>query len=151
MKVRELLSHDCVLVDQVVRDKDQLLETLASSAAGRQMLDSRTVKDALLARERLGSTGLGCGIAIPHARINGVTRPIALAVRLKRPIAFDAVDEKPVDFVVLLLMPASTNAANLDALACVTRRLRDKDLMAQVRKASDASTVFQLLASDASD
>ncbi|MDB5650605.1 MAG: IIA-like nitrogen-regulatory protein PtsN [Hyphomicrobiales bacterium] len=151
MKVSELLSHDCVLVDQVARDKDHLLETLASSAAGRQMLDSRTVRDALLARERLGSTGLGCGIAIPHARINGVTRPIAIAVRLKRPIAFDAVDEKPVDFVVLLLMPASTNAANLDALACVTRRLRDKDLMAQVRKASNASTVFQLLASDASD
>ncbi len=161
MTVSELLTLDCVLIDQVARTKEQLLESLASSAAasssvastsaGQQKLDSRAVKDALLAREQLGSTGLGGGIAIPHARINGVVRPIALAARLKRPIAFDAVDEKPVDFVVLLLMPASTNAANLDALACVTRRLRDKHLMEQVRKAPDAPTIFRLLTSDASD
>src|SRR3954463_7158660 len=110
---------------------------------------SKDVLSAVLRREELGSTGLGNGVAVSHARLDAVTRPAGVLARLKHPIAFEAIDGHPVDLVCLLLLPASPQVVQLQALAYVARTLRDADVLVRTRRAGDSDAVFAALTSKA--
>jgi PTS system nitrogen regulatory IIA component len=127
-------------------DKAQLLEELSRRAAAALGIDPRTVLAALQSREALGSTGLGRGFALPHARLPGLTRFFGLFVRLARPIDFAAIDGAPVDLVFLLLGPTDAPKAHLAALAAISRPLRDTGFTAALRRARDAEAMHALLA-----
>ncbi len=147
MTIGELIGPDQVIVGLRVPDKAQLLQDLAARAAMALGLERRAVFEALQARENLGSTGLGKGFALPHARLATIGRSFVLFVRLARPIDFAAIDEQPVDLVILLLTPAD-DAANLHltTLATLSRPLRDAAFVRRLRQAADASAVHGLLA-----
>ena len=123
----------------------RLLLDLASRAAASLNLDPKLVFNALQAREQLGSTGLGEGFALPHARIEGLDRFFGMFARLNRPIHFDSVDAKPVDLVFLLLIPAAAQGHHLAALAAISRHLRDKEFAARLRKAANTAALCNLL------
>ncbi len=118
---------------------------LAASALG---LDAAEVADALLERERLGSTGFGRGVALPHARIAGLGGVRGLLVQLSRPVDFDSVDALPVDIVFVLLSPEDAGAEHLKALAQVSRFLRDDAVLARLRGAHSAEALYAILAGD---
>ena len=147
MTIGELIGPDQVIVGLRAADKAQLLQDLAGRAATALGLDSRSVFEALQARENLGSTGLGKGFALPHARLATIGRSFVLFARLARPIDFAAIDEQPVDLVILLLTP-SDDAANLHltTLATLSRPLRDAAFVRRLRQATDAAAVHTLLA-----
>ncbi len=147
MAIGELIGPDRVVVGLRVSDKSQLLQELAGRAATALGLDRRAVFDALQGRENLGSTGLGKGFALPHARLDAVGEPFALFVRLARPIDFAAIDESPVDLVILLLTPANGGNQHLATLAALSRPLRNAGFMQKLRQAPDAAAVHQLLVS----
>jgi nitrogen PTS system EIIA component len=148
MKVADFLNLTDVAVDVVVTDKAKLLDELAVRAGARVGLQPERILSELVKRERLGSTGMGGGVAIPHARLNEVEKPFALLVRLKKPIDFAAVDSRPVDTVVLLLLPDSSGGAPLSALACISRKLRDPIIMNHLRHARDSVEVYDALTLD---
>jgi nitrogen PTS system EIIA component len=145
MDVPEFLAQRDVLIDVDVRDKATLLHRLAQQAAGELELNAPEIATALYDREKLGSTGTGGGIAIPHARLSKVKRPLAVFARAKRAIGFDAIDEKPVDLVFLLLLPGSNEARYLSALAAVARRLRTSGTQAKLRKAGSQAELYAIL------
>ena len=107
--------------------------------------DAQTIVTALQAREELGSTGLGNGFALPHARIEGIDRLFGMFTRLNRPIHFDSIDGNPVDLVFLLLIPPAAGSKHLAALASISRYLRDKEFAARLRKAPSAAALCSLL------
>jgi PTS system nitrogen regulatory IIA component len=146
MKITDLIGPDQVIVGLRVADKAQLLNELAGRAAAALTLDRRMVFDALVARENLGSTGLGKGFALPHARLNGLRQPFALFVRLGRAIDFESIDEKPIDLAVLLLTPTNGSSQHLATLAAVSRPLRDELFVQRLRQAPDGVAVHKLLA-----
>ena len=125
--------------------KKALLADLAHRAASIHGVDERRVFDLLLERERLGSTGIGGGIAIPHGRLAGLDRPRGLFARLGHPVDFDAIDERPVDLVFLLLAPEGAGADHLKVLARVSRLLRDRALVEKLRATDKADALFALL------
>ncbi len=145
MKLSELIGPDRVLVDLRASDKAQLLGELSRQAAGRCALESGAVLSALAAREALGSTGLGRGFALPHARVPGLDRLFGLFVRLARPLDFDAIDGQMVDLVFLLLIPAGAGNEHVAALAAIAREMRDEAVVKQVRRASTAAALYQSL------
>jgi nitrogen PTS system EIIA component len=145
MDVPEFLAQRDVLIDVDVRDKATLLHRLAQQAAGELELNAPEIATALYDREKLGSTGTGGGIAIPHARLSKVKRPLAVFARAKKAIGFDAIDEKPVDLVFLLLLPGSNEARYLSALAAVARRLRNAGTQAKLRKAGSQAELYAIL------
>ncbi len=145
MDIDELLSADRVMLGMRVRDKPALLAELARLAASHAPgVLPADIEAALLGRERLGSTGLGAGFALPHARLAGLGGFLGLFVRLSRPIEYDAIDGKPVDLVFLLLIPAEA-MDHVAALAAVSRLFRDPAVVAQVRKASAPAAAFGAL------
>ena len=146
MKITDVIEPGQVIVGLRAADKTQLLNELAGRAAAALALDRRMIFDALVARENLGSTGLGKGFALPHARLDGLRQPFALFVRLGRPIDFDAIDEKPIDLVILLLTPTSGSTQHLATLAAVSRPLRDELFVQRLRQAPNAAAVHKLLA-----
>jgi PTS system nitrogen regulatory IIA component len=146
MHIGELIGADHVIVGLRVGDKTQLLRELARRAASALSLDQRLILDALQAREDLGSTGLGKGFALPHARLDALSQFFALFVRLARPIDFAAIDDRPVDLVILLLTPANTGNQHLATLAALSRPLRDEAFVRRLRQAPDAPAVHALLA-----
>ena len=111
-------------------------------------MDERVVFDVLLERERLGATGVGAGVAIPHGKLSAVKGIYGAFARLATPIDYEAIDDRPVDLVFLLLAPEAAGADHLKALARVSRTLRDAGLVAKVRAATDADAIFSLLADD---
>ena len=127
------------------RDKMSLLDELARRAALAVKLDADTIKAALMAREHLGSTGVGRGVAIPHARIEGLKQPFGMFARIEPAIAFGAIDDQPVDLVFLLLTPLQGSAGHLSALAAISRRLRDPATAAAVRGAANAREIYDRL------
>jgi PTS system nitrogen regulatory IIA component len=129
------------------RDKAAALAELAKRAATLLGAASRPIADALVARESLGSTGIGAGIALPHARLD-TPQPFALFARLERPIAWDAIDHAPVDLLFLLLSPDEPADQRLKILSMVTRRLRDRSLAAALRHAADELALQTLLVRD---
>jgi PTS system nitrogen regulatory IIA component len=151
MTIGQILHEGNVRIDQVVRDADQLVAMLSAECARVTNIPAPVIAEALHARERLGSTGLGSGIAIPHARLRGLSAPFAFAIRLKKPVKFDSVDDMPVDFAVALLLPEGKDPENLIHLAGITRRLRDKDVMKAIRAAHDPGTVYRLFVGENCD
>jgi PTS system nitrogen regulatory IIA component len=146
MEIADVIAPAGVVVGLRARDKRQVLEELTRRAAAGLGLDSGVVFALLLAREELGSTGVGRGIAVPHARVPGLSRVCGLLARLERPVDFAAIDDKPVDLVCLLLTPAAAAAADhLPALACVSRRLREKAVADRLRTARDGAALYAAL------
>ena len=146
MTVGEIVGPDRVIVGLRAADKAQLLQQLAHRAAMATSLDATTIFEALQAREHLGSTGLGKGFALPHARLPGLQTPYALFVRLARPIHFAAIDERPVDIVILLLSDANGGNQHLATLAALSRPMRDPTFVQKLRRATDAAAVHGVLA-----
>ncbi|MBP6818021.1 PTS IIA-like nitrogen regulatory protein PtsN [Ferrovibrio sp. MS7] len=145
MEIHELLSPDGVVANLKANSKKQALQELASRAARLTGLHERQIFETLLERERLGTTGVGNGIAIPHGRIAGLPKLYGLFARVERPIDFDSIDEMPVDLVFLLLAPESAGADHLKALARVSRLLRDKGICEKLRGADSADAIYALL------
>ena len=146
MEIADLLAGpDAVLACVKASGKKALLAELAARAAVRYKLDERRLFDRLLERERLGSTGIGGGIAIPHGRMPGIEKPVGLFARLGHPVDFDSIDERPVDTVFLLLAPEGAGADHLKALARVSRLLRDRSLVEKLRATESADALYALL------
>ncbi len=145
MEFADLVSPEGVIANLKATSKKQALQELARRAAEVVGLHERTVFDTLLERERLGSTGVGAGVAIPHGKLSGIESIFGLFARLASPIDFDAVDDEPVDLIFLLLAPASAGADHLKALARVSRLLRDKTLCNKLRDSSSAEAIHALL------
>jgi nitrogen PTS system EIIA component len=145
MEVADYVSPAMVVIGLRAKDKAQLLDEIARRAAAALALEPAAILEPLLAREALGSTGVGGGIAIPHARIAGLPRLFGLLARLERPVDFTAIDDQPVDLVCLLLTPAAAAVEHLPALACLSRRLREKGVADRLRAAQDAAALYTAL------
>lgn len=146
MEIADLLTGpDAVLACVKASGKKALLAELAAKAAALFKLDERRLFDRLLERERLGSTGIGGGIAIPHGRMAALAKPMGLFARLGTPVDFDSIDERPVDTVFLLLAPEGAGADHLKALARVSRLLRDRGLVDKLRATDSADALYALL------
>jgi nitrogen PTS system EIIA component len=145
MEIADLVAPAGILPSLKVSSKKQALQELSKKASELCGLDEREIFDALLERERLGTTGVGMGIAIPHGRFAKLGKLIGLFARLDKPIPFDAVDEQPVDLIFLLLAPESAGADHLKALARVSRLLRDKTVCAKLRGCASADAIYSLL------
>lgn len=143
--MRDLLVAEAILPRFGGTSKKQVLQDMAAHAAALLEIDVQPVFDVLWEREKLGTTGVGGGIAIPHGRIVGLGQVKAVFAQLKTPIDFDAVDEKPVDLVFLLLAPADAGADHLHALATVSRMLRDSRLCEKLRAAKTRESIYRLL------
>lgn len=143
--MRELLSPESVVPALEAPTKKDVLTEISRLAAEYADLDSHAVFDVLWERERLGTTGVGYGIAIPHGRVAGVKEVVGFFARLASPVPFDSIDEKPVDLVFLLLAPEEAGADHLHALATVSRLLRDPVLCEQLRRARDSHAIYRLL------
>ena len=141
-----LTGPDAVLASVKASGKKALLAELASRATTVFKLDERKLFDRLLERERLGSTGIGGGIAIPHGRMPDLTKPVGLFARLGHPVDFDSIDERPVDTVFPLLAPEGAGADHLKALARVARLLRDPETARKLRDSRDAEALYAVLA-----
>ena len=144
----DLLRADAVLTGVAAPNKKMLLQLLGTAAAPLVGLASRLIVDRLTAREKLGSTGFGGGVAIPHAKLEGLRQVTGLFARMAQPIDFDAVDDLPVDLVFLLLSPTEAGADHLKALARVSRRMRDRAFLAKLRGAGSRDAVYALFAID---
>ena len=149
MKIADFLSADNVVIDATAADKKKLLSELARKAGATvDVLPDRLLAE-LVKREELGSTGMGGGVAIPHARFYQVTTPFGMLVRLRKPLDFDAVDGEPVDLVFLLLLPeAATAGDQLGALASIARKLRNAKIAAALRGARDSAEMYRILTAD---
>jgi PTS system nitrogen regulatory IIA component len=145
MDIRQFLAPSGVIANVAASDKTRLLNDLCLRAAQALKLDASRISAEILKREELGSTGVGAGIAIPHARIANVERPFGLLARLRRPIDFQAIDAQPVDIVFLLLLPATPVGEQLTALAAVARKLRDPATVRNLRRASDSAALFEAM------
>lgn len=140
-----ILSADSIDAGLTVANKKALFQQLATAAARRTGLAAKDIVAALNERERLGSTGFGAGVAIPHGKLPGLTEVVGYFVRLNQPIDFQAVDNLPVDLVFLLLSPPDAGADHLKALASVSRALRDRQALAKLRGARSRDAIFALL------
>lgn len=145
MELADILAEDSVLTCTGITDKRQLFEVLAHKAAERAGLSEAEIVDALMAREELGSTGLGNGIAIPHGKLKGLNGVIAVFARLDEPIEFDSVDDQPVDLVMLLLAPVGAGADHLKALSRVARMLRTDAVVDELRSGNDTARMRAVL------
>lgn len=142
----DLLVTDSVLSEVSVANKKQLFQKLGQIAHDVFGLDASEVIERLTERERLGSTGFGGGIAIPHAKLDGLDRVRGAVLLLDEPISFDAIDESPVDIVFMLLSPTDSGAEHLKTLARVSRLLRNESQLARIRGVRSEAALFALLA-----
>ena len=145
MSLDKILTQDAVIAALRVNGKKQALQELSERAAAVSRLPSREIFDAILQRERLGPTGVGDGIAIPHGKLARCERICGVFARLERPIDFEALDGLPVDLIFLLIAPESAGADHLKALAAIARALRRPGCAEQLRGARDAAAIYSLL------
>ncbi|HEX6958277.1 MAG TPA: PTS IIA-like nitrogen regulatory protein PtsN [Ferrovibrio sp.] len=145
MEIYQLLSPESVVANLKANSKKQALQELSARASKLTGQHERVIFDTLLERERLGTTGVGNGIAIPHGRLQGLDKLYGLFARLDRPVDFDSIDEMPVDLIFLLLAPESAGADHLKALARVSRLLRDKAICEKLRGAENGDALYALL------
>ncbi len=145
MNLTDIIDARAVLPHVKAQSKKALLQDLAQSMAKIVAVDQRIIFETLLTREKLGSTGLGQGIAIPHGRMAGLNRVYGLFARLAAPIAFDSVDGNPVDLVFVLLAPEHAGADHLTALARISRILRDPMTVAKLRGTETAEGLYAIL------
>jgi len=148
MDLSDLLLPELVAVDVSAATRKAAFTQIGAMAAPVLRLDARVIADALGAREKLGSTGFGGGVAIPHARLIGLDRIVAGAIRLSQPIEFGAVDDAPVDLLLVMLSPPNAGGNHLKALARISRRLRDRGFVAKLRGAGSRDAIWALLTSD---
>jgi len=148
MKIANFLSADDVVPEFAASDKQKLLLELSRRAGAKLGISADRIFAELNKREQLGSTGMGDGVAIPHARYHEINKPFGMFVHLKKPIAFDAVDGKPVDIVFLLLLPDASAGEQLGALASIARKLRDSTKAAALRSARDGAVIYQALTAE---
>lgn len=151
MDIRDILAPEAVAAHQRATSRKQLFQEIGARSGDVYGLPQRAVFEALMERERLGSTAMGRGVAAPHARIDAADRILGVFLRLDRPIAFDAMDDEPVDLVFALIAPEDAGADHLRALARVSRTLRDAALCAKLRSCADASAVYAVLTENAAD
>jgi PTS system nitrogen regulatory IIA component len=145
MEVTKILRPDAVRAVSATSSKKRLFQELGEVAATVYGLKASDVSSALQERESLGPTGVGQGIALPHARLDGLDAVVGLFIRLEKPLDFDSVDRQPVDLVFALLAPQDAGVEHLKALALVSRTMRDADLCAKLRANSDPATLHTLL------
>jgi nitrogen PTS system EIIA component len=145
MHLGDLIAPEAVMPSLKVKSKKQLLTELSAHAARVAGLPEREIFDVLLQRERLGSTGLGQGVAIPHGKMAAVKRIVGVFARLSEPVDFDAVDGRPVDIVFLLLAPEGAGADHLKALARISRLLREGAAVEKLRASKDPATLYAVL------
>ncbi len=147
MEICDLMTQQAVFTGIKATSKKQTIQELAHRAAGISGVAERMIFDVLLERERLGTTGVGRGIAIPHGKLSDIDRLYGFFARLDEPVDFDAVDGQPVDLLFLLLAPEEAGADHLKALARVSRLFRDADLCGRLRACDDREVLFRLLTS----
>jgi PTS system nitrogen regulatory IIA component len=145
MDVTDLITPHQVIAKLRVVSKKQALQELAHRAAAIVSLPERAIYDILVERERLGTTGVGAGIAIPHGKLPGLNHLTGLFVQLDKPIDFEAIDDQPVDLIFLLLAPEGAGADHLKALACVSRLLRDRMICAKLRGSDNPDALYAIL------
>jgi len=143
MNIGDFLSNRDVLIGVSAGDKARLLRQLSLHAANELGLDPNKISEAIAKREALGSTGVGNGVALPHARVSNLKDPYGLLAQLKHSIDFESVDDQPVDIVFMLLIPEAADSAQLNALACIARKLRDPGALREVRQAVDRESLFE--------
>lgn len=149
MMIGDLLDRNAISLRVAAGDKRKALAVIAENASLRFGLDAGDVLDALLEREAAGSTGVGHGVAVPHARLEGLSRMRGVFVRLEAPVEYGAVDDQPVDLLFALFAPKGAVADHLRSLARVSRVLRQGELREQLRKAQNIDAVHALLTQDA--
>ncbi len=145
MELEDLVSPEGVIAHLKVTGKKQMLQELSARAAELTGLSERTIYETLLERERLGSTGVGQGIAIPHGKLAQLTRLHGLFARLETPVDFESVDDQPVDLVFLLLAPEGAGADHLKALARISRLLRNQSVVEKLRASDEPAALFAIL------
>lgn len=145
MDIAQIVTPRCVFPSLRVSNKRQALHELAKRAAMVTELPEKQILEALLERERLGTTGVGLGVAIPHCKLPGMAGIVGLFARLERPVEFDAIDRQPVDLVFLLLAPPTQNALHLQALAQISRLLRRREMCQKLRGTETATALYALL------
>jgi len=149
MEIAELIRPEAVVPQLRVTSKKQALQELARRASQLTGLPERRIFEVLIERERLGTTGVGNGIAIPHGKLSELDRLHALFARLETPVDFDAIDEQPVDLICVLLAPESAGADHLKALARVSRLLRDRAVCEKIRGSESADAIYAILTESA--
>ena len=149
MEINELMTPDAIIPALRVTSKKQALQEISKRAAELIRLPERTIFEVLVERERLGTTGVGHGIAIPHGKLANIDKLYALFARLETPIDFDSIDEQPVDLICVLLAPETAGADHLKALARVSRLLRDQATCDKLRGSESADAIYALLTESA--
>ena len=145
MDLHDLLTPDGIIASLKATNKKDALQELAAIAAAKTGLDAREIFNTLLQRERLGSTGLGHGIAIPHVKLNALQEIVCLFARLEVPIEYESHDGQPVDLVFMLLAPEDASGDHLKALARISRLVREPSILDDLRNASDAAALHSAL------
>ena len=148
MTLTDLIAHDAILPSLKAGTKKLALQEMSERAARSCEVSAREIFDTLLQRERLGSTGIGNGIAIPHGKIARIERISGVFARLEKPIDFESLDGEPVDLVLLLIAPETAGADHLKALARAARLLRSQSVTAKLRSTRDAGLIYSILAEE---
>lgn len=145
MDISDLITPSSIISNFRVTSKKQALQELARYGAEATGAPERQIFEVLLERERLGTTGVGGGVAIPHGKLPGLKRLYGVFARLEQPIDFDSIDEQPVDLIFLLLAPETAGADHLKALARVSRQLRDREMCEKLRGSDTPEAIYALL------
>lgn len=145
MKLQDFLPIENVIVGLRAETKTQALRQMAEIAAKKSGIAAAAIADNLASRERLGSTGIGDGIAIPHARLAELRDSLCICAKLSKPVDFDAMDDQPVDFIVLLLSPAEEGRDALNMLSCVARKFREERVLPAICQAATAEEIHAVL------
>lgn len=146
MRIAECIKPECVVFDVDAVSKPKLLQTLSEKAGEFLGIDAAEILLALRNREKLGSTGIGAGIAIPHTPLKGLVSPFGLVARLKHPIEFEAIDEMPVDIVCLVLTPPEAEPGHLSLLSRIARKLRSAHALDRIRSATTSEQLYTAIA-----
>ena len=145
MELNNLLAPECIEANLKATSKKQALQEISKRIADAAGKNERDIFDIIIEREKLGTTGVGDGVAIPHGKLETLERLYGFFARLERPVNFDSVDERPVDLIFLLLAPEAAGAEHLKALACVSRFLRDKTNCEKLRGSNNPEALYALL------
>ena len=145
MPMTEFLSPDAIFSNVKMTSKKQLLQFMSEKASEMTAIAERDIFDTIMQRERLGSTGVGNGIAIPHCKMKAASRLTGMFVQLDQPLDFEAIDDQKVDLVFMLIAPELAGADHLKALSKVARALRSGDIVDAIRRAPDAGVIYDIL------
>lgn len=145
MTIADILKPENVVIDVPALPKPRLIHSLARMVAERLGVDEAAIYAALNGREQLGSTGIGSGVAIPHATIDAISAPFVLAVRLTEPVDYEATDDVPVDLIFVILVPEKKAATHLNVLSSIAKRVRSQPFLTSLREAETSEALFGLI------